>query len=73
MCNNCIHKPVCGKCAATGGHVGKCEHFTQERHGRWVRGISNHREHMKCSVCLKSQTPVGTFTYCPNCGAKMDQ
>ena len=41
-------------------------------HGRWGFGIVNHREYMKCSVCLKSQTPTGVFTYCPNCGAKMD-
>lgn len=42
------------------------------RHGRWIFGTANHREWMKCSVCLKSQTPTGVFTYCPNCGAKMD-
>ena len=41
-------------------------------HGRWVFGAANRREYMKCSVCLKSQTPTGVFTYCPNCGAKMD-
>ena len=41
-------------------------------HGRWIFGTANHREWMKCSVCLKSQTPTGVFTYCPNCGAKMD-
>ena len=41
-------------------------------HGRWVLGNANHREYMKCSMCLKSQTPTGVFTYCPNCGAKMD-
>ena len=31
MCNNCIHAPVCGKCKATGGQVGKCEHFAGEQ------------------------------------------
>jgi hypothetical protein len=41
-------------------------------HGRWVFGTANHREWMKCSECLVSQTPTGVFTYCPNCGAKMD-
>ena len=41
-------------------------------HGRWIWGESNHREWMKCSECLKSQTPNLCFTYCPNCGAKMD-
>ena len=41
-------------------------------HGRWIFGTANHREHMKCSECLHSYTPDGTFGYCPNCGAKMD-
>ena len=27
MCNNCIHKPVCGKFLATGGRVRECEHY----------------------------------------------
>lgn len=31
MCNNCIHAPVCGKCKATGGQVGKCEYFREEQ------------------------------------------
>jgi hypothetical protein len=42
-------------------------------HGRWIFGTANHREYMKCSVCLKSQTPTGVFTYCPNCGAEMGE
>lgn len=41
-------------------------------HGRWVFGTANHREYMKCSECLHSYKPDGTFCYCPNCGAKMD-
>lgn len=42
------------------------------KHGRWIFETTNGREHMKCSNCLKSQTPTGVFAYCPNCGAKMD-
>ena len=37
MCNSCIHAPVCGKYKATGGQVDKCEHFREERRGRWIR------------------------------------
>ena len=40
-------------------------------HGSWVFGTANHREYMKCSECLHSYTPDGTFLYCPNCGADM--
>ena len=36
MCNNCIHAPVCGKCKATGGQVGKCEHFKEEK---WIKEL----------------------------------
>ena len=42
------------------------------RHGRWIFGTTNNHGWMKCSKCLVSQTPNGCFTYCPNCGAKMD-
>ena len=30
MCNNCIHKPVCSKFAATGGYVRDCEYWIGE-------------------------------------------
>lgn len=35
MCNNCIHQPVCSIYRATGGKK-SCEHFKEERKGRWV-------------------------------------
>ena len=41
-------------------------------HGWWIFGHTIGRAWMKCSECLKSQMPNGCFTYCPNCGAKMD-
>lgn len=41
-------------------------------HGRWIFGTTMNREWMKCSKCLVSQTPTGVFSYCPNCGARMD-
>lgn len=43
------------------------------KHGRWIFGSSNTSSWMKCSECLKSQSgQTATFSYCPNCGAKMD-
>lgn len=27
ICDKCLHKEVCGKYIATGGHVKSCEHF----------------------------------------------
>lgn len=42
------------------------------RHGRWEYGITLNHEWRKCSECLVSQDIFGCFTYCPNCGAKMD-
>ncbi len=43
------------------------------RHGRWeiVKG-SNGKEKMVCTNCRHQQDLYSTFTYCPNCGAKMD-
>lgn len=43
------------------------------RHGDWeiVLG-SNGNEYMVCTCCRVSQDITGVFTYCPNCGAKMD-
>lgn len=43
------------------------------RHGKWIYGITLNHEWKKCSECLVSQDIFGCFTYCPNCGAKMDQ
>ena len=43
------------------------------RHGRWEIVIgSNGKEYMVCTCCRVSQDLTGVFTYCPNCGAKMD-
>ena len=43
------------------------------RHGDWeiVLG-SNGNEYMVCTCCRVSQDLTGVFTYCPNCGARMD-
>ena len=71
MCNNCIHAPVCGKYKATGGQVGKCEHFKEERHGRWIRrGNEMKCSNPKCQFIYYSNRD--DFNYCPNCGARMD-
>ena len=42
-------------------------------HGDWeiVLG-SNGNEYMVCTCCRVSQDLTGVFTYCPNCGARMD-
>lgn len=42
-------------------------------YGRWeiVTG-SNGKEYMICTECRKQQTLTGVFTYCPNCGVRMD-
>ena len=43
------------------------------RHGRWeVVFGSDGKEHMVCTRCRKQQDLTGVFSYCPNCGAKMD-
>lgn len=43
------------------------------RHGKWIFGTTLGHSWMKCSECCVSQNgQTATFTYCPNCGAKMD-
>ena len=43
------------------------------KHGHWIFGETMGHSWMKCSECCKSQSgQTLTFTYCPNCGAKMD-
>lgn len=80
MCNNCIHKPVCSKFAATGGHVRECEHFKEERRGEWEtitrKNIWGDMVNvLRCSRCKRSDVDGRGITiksdYCPNCGADM--
>ena len=43
------------------------------RHGRWEIVVgSDGKEHMVCTGCRKQQDLTGVFTYCPNCGCRMD-
>ena len=43
------------------------------RHEEWEIVVgSNGKEYMVCTCCRVSQDLTGVFTYCPNCGAKMD-
>ena len=53
----------------------KCKKVDSEpvRHGKWIFGATNGHSWMKCNQCLKSQSgQTASFTYCPNCGCKMD-
>ena len=43
------------------------------RHARWEVVVgSDGKEHMVCTGCRKQQDLTGVFSYCPNCGCKMD-
>lgn len=74
MCNNCIHKPVCGKFLATGGYVRECEHFKEERKARWRwrRNSVTTQSEFYCGSC-DEVVPFGwtALKFCPNCGADM--
>ena len=45
----------------------------EQKKAKWVFGTTMNRGWMKCSNCCVSQTPCGTFSYCPNCGAEMEE
>lgn len=43
------------------------------RHEKWEVIVgSDGKERMVCTGCRKQQDLTSVFTYCPNCGAKMD-
>lgn len=69
MCNNCIHNIVCSKYIATGG-VNSCEHYKEERKGRWIED----EWVFVCSECdkwLDVSQGSAEMNYCPHCGADM--
>lgn len=46
--------------------------YRKEIQGEWEIVIgSNGKEKMVCTNCRHQQDLASTFTYCPNCGAKM--
>lgn len=66
-CDNCWCQPVCDRYKATGG-VKACEHFREERRGRWIK---RHNER-KCSCCgFIYYNSSDDFNGCPNCLADM--
>lgn len=70
VCENCLHNKVCGKYVATGGHVKECEHFEEEKHGRWLPQILLGERIWDCSECATIGSPH--WKRCPVCEAKMD-
>lgn len=45
----------------------------ERKTGKWIFGETMGHSWMKCSECCKSQDgQTLCFTYCPNCGAKME-
>ena len=44
------------------------------QHAKWEVVVgSNGKEYMVCTGCRKQQDLTGVFSYCPHCGAKMDE
>lgn len=67
MCDKCEHKAVCSIYRATGG-MKKCEHFKEERRGRWIRRGNE----KKCSCCgFIYYSNQDKWNGCPNCLADM--
>ena len=43
------------------------------KHGRWEVVVgSDGKEKMVCTGCRKQQDLTGVFSYCPNCGCRID-
>ena len=72
-CDRCLCQPVCDRYKATGG-VKTCEHFKEERRGKWKK--AHIAGYLKCSCCedafIREGWPEnGKWSHCPNCGADM--
>ena len=51
----------------------KTADVAQLRHAMWEVVVgSDGKEHMVCTGCRKQQDLTGVFSYCPNCGCRMD-
>lgn len=79
MIEFCTHEKHGGVCALTEGYcnLGACQYeelkeFSPVRHGRWDI-MANTKTRRMCSSCGWDVPEYGKFySYCPNCGAKMD-
>ena len=79
VCNNCLHKAVCSKYAATGGNVRECKHHTEEKQGHWEEWyppkhmiLTGEEMLYRCSMCDAKYSDVEGYRFCPYCGTKMD-
>jgi DNA-directed RNA polymerase subunit RPC12/RpoP len=78
LCNNCIHKDVCGRYAATWG-MKTCENFMEmPKRGHKVvheryRGTAYAMECPICNSRIPSNKPYAEkVEYCSECGKKLD-
>ena len=74
MSCKCILDRMVFKGAMTEKERDKIQRNLHERKtGKWIFGETLGHSWMKCSECCKSQDgQTLCFTYCPNCGAKME-
>ena len=82
-CTKCIHKAVCKTAESCDGYVSGCEHFKEQKKGRWQRytdeifmgydsrGRIKYRKRYtyECTCC--GENKLSKTNYCPNCGADM--
>ena len=84
ICRSCLHSYVCEqfnehrdsynqKCHFYNDHFVPAADVAPVRHARWEVVVgSDGKEHMVCTGCRKQQDLTGVFSYCPNCGCRMD-
>ena len=70
LCNNCIHKDVCGRYAATWG-MKSCEHFREmPKKGKWEHAPDGAEYCSRCG-CYPDEEENHEYNFCPECGADM--
>ena len=68
-CAKCIHNAVCKTAESCDGNVPGCNHFEEEKLGRWIPSLGNRL--WNCSECMTIGSPL--WKRCPVCEAKMPQ
>ena len=80
MAEFCMHEKHGGICNLTSSYcnLGPCpneeiEEFVPVHHARWEFEVGmNFYKERNCPVC-KKRIESNFWSYCPNCGAKMDE
>ena len=74
ICENCIHKEVCGIEGYYEEALKFCANKMTESFGKWIDDNEDDSYYANCSCCgyqIDTHYERGYLNFCPNCGADM--